>query len=220
MTLTEEEPLRPLTSRQKQVLAVIQQSITHQGYPPTVRELGDRLGIRSTNGVNDHLVALAKKGYLKKDSLKSRALALVTAKDRADKEPWSDGMVEVPILGRVAAGQPILAQEHQEGRLKMDPQLVGKHQQVFALRVRGDSMIDAGILDGDFVFVRSQPVAKAGDIVVALIDDEATVKYYQPDKDHVVLAPANKHMQPILVHMDDSRSVRLLGIVQGIYRNL
>lgn len=211
---------RPLTSRQQQVLDLISESIEQRGYPPTVRELGDRLGIRSTNGVNDHLVALAKKGYLERQDLKSRALRVVTA-EPADLPPTHrSDTIDVPVLGRVAAGQPILAQEHCEDRLRVDRLLLGNHREVFALRVQGDSMIEAGIFDGDFVFVRKQPMANPGDIVVAMISDEATVKYYHPEPDRIVFKPANSRLQPIYVRRDEFRPVNLLGTVVGLYRRM
>lgn len=210
---------RPLTSRQQEVLDLISESLEQRGYPPTVRELGDRLGIRSTNGVNDHLVALSKKGYLQRQDLKSRALRVVSA-EPADAPSQRSDTVDVPVLGRVAAGQPILAQEHHEDRLRVDRLLIGNHREVFALRVQGDSMIEAGIFDGDFVFVRKQPMANPGDIVVAMISDEATVKYYHPEPDQIVFKPANSRFQPIRVRRDEFRPVNLLGTVVGLYRRM
>ncbi len=210
---------RPLTSRQQEVLDLISESIEQRGYPPTVRELGDRLGIRSTNGVNDHLVALSKKGYLQRQDLKSRALRVVSA-EPADLPSQRSDTVDVPVLGRVAAGQPILAQEHHEDRLRVDRLLIGNHREVFALRVQGDSMIEAGIFDGDFVFVRKQPMANPGDIVVAMISDEATVKYYHPERDQIVFKPANSRLKPIYVRRDEFRPVNLLGTVVGLYRRM
>lgn len=216
-TPSKSESRRPLTPRQKEVLDLISESLDRRGYPPTLREIGERLGIRSTNGVNDHLVALTKKGYLQRQDLKSRALRVMGSSSEPPPERITD-LVEIPLLGRVAAGQPILAEERLEDRLRVDRLLIGNHREVFALRVLGDSMIDAGIHDGDFVFVRKQPTANPGDIVVAMINDEATVKYFYPEADRIAFKPANTRMQPIYVHRDDFRPVNLMGTVVGLYR--
>lgn len=216
-----------LTERQQQVLDFIASSINERGYPPTLREIGERLGIRSTNGVNDHLKALEKKGYLAREDLKSRALRPIGASTPSkspapvnDTISVGDDMVEVPLIGRVAAGQPILAVENVEDTVKVDRFLVGDHREVFALRVKGDSMIDDGIHDGDFIFVKKALTAERGDIVVALIEDEATVKRYFPEGDVIRFQPANQNMQPILVKKKDFRSVNLIGIVVGVYRKI
>src|SRR5262249_26113771 len=182
-----------LTDRQKQVLSFISESIRHRGYPPTLREIGEKMGIRSTNGVNDHLKALEKKGYLAREDLKSRALRpLVKDKDRGGKgsvavAALTDDLVEVPLVGRVAAGAPLLAVENVEDTVKVDRFFLGSGsaKEVFALRVKGDSMIDDGIHDGDFIFVKKSLAADKGDIVVALIEDEATVKRYYPKGDAI-----------------------------------
>jgi repressor LexA len=200
------------------VLDLIRESTDRRGYPPTLREIGERLGIRSTNGVNDHLVALAKKGYLERQDLKSRALRVMTAGHSEPPPERASDVVEVPLLGRVAAGQPILAEERLEDRLRVDRLLLGNHREVFALRVQGDSMIDAGIHDGDYVFVRKQPTANPGDIVVAMINDEATVKYFYPEADRIAFKPANSRLQPIYVRRDEFRAVNLMGTVVGLYR--
>ena len=215
-----------LTDRQQQVLDFIAASITERGYPPTLREIGERLGIRSTNGVNDHLKALEKKGYLAREDLKSRALRPIGHIGPAAVPPvhdalsLGDDLVEIPLIGRVAAGQPILAVENVEDTVKVDRFLVGEHREVFALRVKGDSMIDDGIHDGDFIFVKKALNAERGDIVVALIEDEATVKRYFPEGDVIRFQPANQNMQPILVKKKDFRSVNLIGIVVGVYRKI
>lgn len=220
-----------LTDRQKQVLDFISASITQRGYPPTLREIGERLGIRSTNGVNDHLKALEKKGYLAREDLKSRALRPLKVggygsalgagtSDVAPALGLGEDLVEIPLVGRVAAGQPILAVENVEDTVKVDRFLVGPHKEVFALRVKGDSMIEDGIHDGDFIFVRKTVAAEKGDIVVALIEDEATVKRYFPEGDLIRFQPANSNMQPILVKRKDFKSVNLIGIVVGVYRKI
>ncbi len=219
--------MQGLTSRQQMVLDFIRQSIVDRGYPPTLREIGARMGIRSTNGVNDHLRALERKGYLTREDMKSRALrptnldapaladapsALVAANDV--------DLVEVPVVGRVAAGLPLLAEESIIDTVRIDRSLLRGGREVFGLRVQGDSMIDAGILSGDYIFVKKQLTADRGEIVVALIGDEATVKYYFPEKDHVRFQPANRNMAPIYVRAADFKPTMLLGIVVGVFRRV
>ncbi|MEO8184457.1 MAG: transcriptional repressor LexA [Deltaproteobacteria bacterium] len=208
-----------LTKRQAQTLDFIRQSIEERGYPPTLREIGESMGIRSTNGVNDHLRALERKGYLRREDMKSRALRLVSQ----EPEPtpgMDDASVDVQVLGRVAAGLPLLAEENVVDTVRVDKMLVRGGRDVFGLRVQGDSMINAGILNGDYIFVRKQASADRGEIVVALIGDEATVKYYFPEKDYVRFQPANDQMAPILVRATDFRATMLLGVVVGVYRRL
>ena len=213
--------MQGLTARQEQVLRFITDSIKDRGYPPTLREIGAHMGIRSTNGVNDHLRALERKGYLTREDMKSRALK---PRDMAfgtpDKSAANDtDMVDVPILGRVAAGMPLYAEEYMLDTVRIDRNLL-KSGEIFGLRVTGDSMIEAGILNGDYVFVRKQSVAQRGEIVVALIGDEATVKRYFPEKDYVRFQPENSSMAPILVRAADFKPTMLLGIVVGIYRRM
>ena len=219
--------MQGLTQRQHQVLDFIRQSIHERGYPPTLREIGAHMGIRSTNGVNDHLRALERKGYLTREDMKSRALRPCGVDSEstptpADSELVGEGteMMEVSILGRVAAGAPILAQENVIDSVHVDRAMLRGARQVFGLRVTGDSMIEAGILNGDYIFVRKQPTADRGDIVVALINDEATVKYYYPEKDYVRFQPANSQMAPILVRASDFRSTMILGVVIGVFRRV
>lgn len=221
------------------VLDFIRQSISDRGYPPTLREIGARMGIRSTNGVNDHLRALERKGYLTREDMKSRALRPTTTHDvaqqldldgrvtggasndsRAFGQTEDDDIVEIQVLGRVAAGLPLFAEEHVIDTVRVDRGLLKGGREVFGLRVHGDSMIDAGILNGDYIFVRKQLTASRGDIVVALIGDEATVKYYFPEKDYVRFQPANKAMAPILVRAVDFKPTMLLGVVVGVFRRL
>ncbi|PKN58676.1 MAG: repressor LexA [Deltaproteobacteria bacterium HGW-Deltaproteobacteria-14] len=201
-----------LTDRQQEVLDFIQTKIERDGYPPTIREIGAELGIRSTNGVNDHLKALERKGYINRDGAKSRTLVPVDAVD--------DSFIEVPILGRIAAGEPILAIEQAEDTVKIDKFFLGKNKEVFALRVVGQSMINDGIHDGDFIFVRKQRTAARGSIVVAMIDDEATVKRYFPEGDRIRFQPANDSMQPIYVAANEFRDTHILGVVVGVYRRM
>ncbi len=205
--------MQGLTRRQEMVLDFITQSICDRGYPPTLREIGSHMGIRSTNGVNDHLRALERKGYLKREDMKSRALRPVTLDTGQD-----NNVVEIPVVGRVAAGEPVLAEQNIEETVSVDRYFIGRQRDVFALKVRGDSMINAGIDEGDILFVRKQLHAERNEIVVVLIGDEATVKYYQPERDFIRLQPANDAYAPIIVRKDDFRPTQILGVVVGLYR--
>ena len=200
-----------ITRRQQLVLDLINRCIAVRGYPPTMREIGEQMGISSTNGVNDHLKALERKGYLKRDDMKSRALRPVVGSDQ-----W----IDIPIMGRVAAGMPVLAVENVEDTVKVDRFFIGPSREVFALRVTGESMIEDGIFDGDYIFVRKQITADKGDIVVAMIDGEATVKRYYPEGDRIRFQPANASMDPIYVNHEDFRSVDLIGVVIGMFRKM
>lgn len=211
--------MQGLTKRQEQTLDFIRHSIEERGYPPTLREIGEHMGIRSTNGVNDHLRALERKGYLRREDMKSRALRLVegeASKTTANEED----LIEIQIVGRVAAGLPLLAEENVIDTIHIDRMLVKGVRDVFGLRVAGDSMVEAGILSGDYIFVRKQSHAERGEIVVALIGDEATVKYYFPERDYIRFQPANAQMAPILVRATDFKSTMLLGKVVGVYRSI
>jgi repressor LexA len=215
--------MQGLTARQEQTLDFIRRSIEERGYPPTLREIGEYMGIRSTNGVNDHLRALERKGYLRREDMKSRALKLVSGMGGTPepaKAAPDDDLIEVQILGRVAAGLPLLAEENVIDTVRVDRMLVRGGREVFGLRVTGDSMIEAGIMSGDYIFVKKQSTAERGDIVVALIGDEATVKHFFPERDYVRFQPANSQMAPILVRASDFKSTMLLGKVVGVYRRL
>lgn len=231
--------MQKLTDRQRAVLEYISCSIQDRGYPPTLREIGNHLGIKSTNGVNDHLRALERKGYLTREDMKSRTLRIVRNPDGSAVGSRTNGanggtgygggapandvdtdIVEIPILGQVAAGQLTEAIQVPEDTVRIDRMLVGRSRDVFGLRVSGESMIDAGIHHGDFVFVRKQLTANRGEIIVALVGDEATCKYFYPERDHIRLEPANSTMAPILVPKTDWRSTQILGIVVGVYRRL
>jgi repressor LexA len=204
---------QPLTARQQQALDFISNCLEHHGFPPTLREIGEHMGIRSTNGVNDHLKALERKGYLEREELKSRALRPVG---------YEDGKVKIPIVGRVAAGAPILAQEHIIDRVTVDRFFIGSvaTRDVFGLVVQGDSMIEDGIHDGDYIFIRKQPQAERGEIVVAMLDGEATCKRFYEEGDRIRLQPANASMSPIYVSREEFRSIDILGKVIGVYRRL
>lgn len=222
--------MQGLTERQEQVLRYIRQSITERGYPPTLREIGAHMGIRSTNGVNDHLRALERKGYLTREDMKSRALRpkdLVPPEAvrgegamSAPANDQADDILEIPVLGRIAAGLPLLAEEQVLDTVRIERNMVRGGRDVFGLRVTGDSMIEAGIFSGDYIFVRKQLTAQRGEIVCALIGDEATVKYYYPEKDYIRFQPANAAMAPILVRASDFKPTMLLGVVVGVYRKL
>ena len=226
-----------LTDRQLEVLRFIAREIEERGYPPTIREIGEALDIRSTNGVNDHLKALERKGFLSRDPVKSRALiptgrarealggrgsggnVISLASRLAPARPGAR-LVEVPIVGRVAAGQPVLAEERIEDTVQVDAFFIGTTKKVYGLRVQGDSMIGDGILPGDFVFVKKQLNADTGDIVVAMIDDEATVKRVYFEGDRVRFQPSNPRLAPIYVRKEDFKSTMILGVVVGVYRKI
>jgi repressor LexA len=221
----------PLTERQEKILAFIKKSIVDQGYPPTIREIGEYFGIRSTNGVNDHLKALERKGYLQRGELKSRALSVieggrsskVTAFPKRRELTVAGGgdVAEIPVVGKVAAGAPILAQENITDHVRIDSVLLGDSgKRVFALRVAGDSMIGDGIFDGDYIFVKKQLQAHPGEIVVAMIEDEATVKRFYPEGDRVRFQPSNPRLKPIYVHKDEFRETQIIGVVVGVYRKM
>jgi len=215
--------MEELTDRQKQILHFIVRESESRGFPPTIREIGEQMDIRSTNGVNDHLKALERKGYLIRGEQQSRSL-VPTKRARLvlGLGARKDGnMVDVPLLGKVAAGAPLLTAENLEDSVRIDSFFLGSAgKEVFALRVKGDSMIEDGIFDGDYLFVRKTPAASPGDIVVALIEDEATVKRFYPEGDRVRFQPSNRAMQPIYVHRADFRSTMILGIVIGVYRKM
>ena len=205
--------MKGLTARKQEILDFITASLNERGYPPTIREIGSQMGIRSTNGVNDHLKALERKGFLTRDDLKSRAIRPTGFEVTGD---W----IDVPVLGRVAAGEPILAIEHAEDSVKVDRLLLGGHRQVFALRIVGESMIEDGIFDGDYVFVKKTSTAPDGEIVIVLVDNEATCKRIYRETDRIRLQPANATMKPIYVHASDFRETMIIGQVVGVFRKM
>ena len=205
-----------LTTRQRQILDCIDSAMRERGYPPSVREIGESVGLGSPSTVHSHLSTLQRLGYLRRDPSKPRAIEV-----RFD--PSSGAAVErrpvrhVPLVGEVAAGTDVLAQENVEEVIPVPADLTGEGD-LFMLRVRGDSMIDAGILDGDFVIVRSQPTAKSGEIVVAGIPgEEATVKVYEPRGDTVALIPQNVRLEPMVF---DPSEVQIFGRVVTVMRRL
>src|ERR671922_336895 len=181
-----------LTKRQREIFDFIRRYARKYGYPPTVREIGKAVGLHSSSTVHAHLANLEKSGLLRRDPSKPRAIELLV--DRAKKAIRPSGL---PVVGQVAAGQPILAEENIEEYVQV-PAIAGGDEGEYVLRVSGDSMLDAGILEGDHVVVRRQDTARDGDIVVALIGEEATVKRFFRERDHVRLQPENPAMDPIL----------------------
>ncbi len=200
---------KSLTKKQDRIFGFVRKHVQDIGYPPTVREIGTAFGI-SEKGAHDHLNAIEKKGYIRRAPKKPRAIEILEFVPQ--KLPQT--AVEVPIVGRVAAGEPVLASENLDGTLPV-PREVVKEDTCFALRISGQSMIDAGIFEGDLVIVRSQNYADAGDIVVALLDEEATVKRFFRDGNKIRLQPENSVMSPIIV--DDAQ---ILGKVVGLFRKM
>lgn len=200
-----------LTARQQEMLDYIERETSSTGVPPSIRQIGTALGISSTNGVRLHLQALQKKGYIRRSQRTSRGIVSLNQLAHAASASHS-ATIDIPILGRVAAGMPVMAAENHEGSLTLDASLV-KNQESFALRVHGDSMMNAGILDGDLVVVRLQPGADNGDIVVALMDEEVTVKRFYRETGTIRLQPENPAMAPIY-----STDVEICGKVVALVR--
>jgi repressor LexA len=198
-----------LTKRQQEIIDFIKRYGAQHGYPPTVRDIGKAVGLASSSTVHQHLANLEQIGLLRRDPSKPRALELMGRSDSARPR-----MVGLPVIGTVAAGTPTLAEENVEDYVEV-PQAAGGEDGTFLLRVRGESMRDAAIIEGDLVVVHSQETAANGDIVVAMVGEEATVKRYFRETDHVRLQPENAEMAPIL-----SRDVRILGRVVGVMRAL
>ena len=208
-----------VTKRQQAVLDCIEDCIREKGYGPTVREVCETLGLSSPSTVHVHLKALEEKGYIKRDPLKSRSIALTYHLDRDDDasdvvSPTFSKVVNVPLVGNVAAGSPILAEENITDTITLPTDIVGDSPS-FLLSVRGESMIEAGINDGDYVVVKEQPVANNGDIVVAIIDDGATVKRFFREADHIRLQPENSTMDPII-----TTDCSIAGKVVAVFRRL
>lgn len=200
-----------LTPKQLQVLEAVRTFQGQNGYPPTVRELAEWFGQSSTAGIHKMLQVLRNKGHLRKDGRKSRSLGIIDAEDLS-----VDRVKSYPLLGKVQAGMPQLAFEEKEGDLYLDSEWAGKEES-FLLRVRGFSMIDADIRDGDILVVQKTQTCRNGDIIIALLDDEATVKRFYREKDRIRLQPENQSMQPIYVERDDPR-FSIIGLVRGLLR--
>ena len=213
-----------LTKKQQAVLDCIKQCINERGYAPTVRDICHALNLSSPSTVHVHLKSLEEKGYIKRDALKSRSITVVDD-EGADTEVESHGaglenvvpfskIVDIPLVGNVAAGVPILAEQNIEDTISLPVDIVGDSAS-FMLSVHGDSMVECGINDGDFVVVREQPSANNGDIVVAIIDDGATVKRFYREDDHIRLQPENSSMEPIL-----TRDCSIAGKVVAVFRRI
>lgn len=198
---------KPRGDTQQRILDFIKEEVQKRGYPPSVREIGDAVGLKSTSTVHGHLVRLEKKGFLHRDSMKPRAMEVTN-----DPTFSREGNIMLPVLGRVTAGIPILAEENTEDYISVSENMLGDGEH-FVLLVRGESMIEAGILDGDYVIVHQQPDAHNGDIVVALIEDDATVKRFFKENGVFRLQPENSAMEPIIV-----KEVSILGKVTMLYR--
>ena len=208
MKSTDHSGGRRLTAKQQEILEYIKDEILKKGYPPTVREICERVGLRSTSSVHAHLSTMEKNGFIRRDPTKPRAIEICDDSFQIVRTE----MTSLPVVGDIAAGQPILAQENILNYFPVPSEIVPSGES-FALRVRGESMINAGIFDGDIIFVNSCSTASNGDIVVALIDDSATVKTFYKEKDHIRLQPENDTMDPIIVS-----ECLILGKVFGVFR--
>ena len=197
---------KKLTTRQEAILSFIKEFAIEKGYPPTIPEMQQKFGIKSPNGVNNHLKALIRKGYIKRDSSRARALNIIGLRDG------------LPILGNIAAGAPILAEENLEGYFKLED-LYSRSDKIFILRVKGESMVNAGIFNGDYVIVRMQQTVEPGEIGVAILDGEATVKRIYSDGNIIKLVPENDTMKPLTVTRNDP-SFSIGGKVVGVIRKI
>lgn len=200
-----------LTAKQKNVLDFLKEAVHKRGYPPSVREICEAVGLKSTSTVHSHLTNLEKKGYIKRDPTKPRAIEIMDYPHQ--EQSIKKRMVNVPLVGKVTAGQPILANENIEDVFPLPQDFLETTDDVFLLQVDGSSMIEAGILDGDSVIVKKQSTAQNGEIVVALIDDEATVKRFYKEKKGFRLQPENSTMKPL--HVSE---VVILGKIIGLLR--
>ena len=205
--------MNKLSPRQKAILEYIEKSVHEKGYPPSVREIGEAVGLASSSTVHGHLSRLEKKGYIRRDPTKPRAIELLKHKNRTKMKAET---VMVPLVGKVTAGEPITAIENIEDYYPLPRKFVGEDQSVFLLSVQGDSMINAGILDGDYVVVRKQNTANNGDIVVAMTQEgEATVKRFYKEENHIRLQPENDQLEPIRLPQ-----VTILGKVISLLREI
>lgn len=197
-----------ITPKQQEILEYIKQQILKKGYPPAVREICEAVRLKSTSSVHSHLETLEKNGYIRKDPTKPRAIEILDDSFQLTRRE----MVNIPVIGSVAAGQPIFAAENIETYFPVPSEFI-PNQEVFMLRVKGDSMMNAGIFDGDTILVKHQNTASNGDMVVALLDDSATVKTYYKEDGYYRLQPENDHMEPII-----AENISILGIVFGVFR--
>lgn len=206
--------MEKLTKRQHDILEFIKGEVKAKGYPPSVREIGEAVGLASSSTVHGHLARLESKGLIRRDPTKPRAIEILEFEE--DAHIPKNKVVNVPVIGKVTAGSPITAIENIEEYFPLPERLAPSDEQVFMLEIMGDSMIEAGILDGDFVIVKQQKSANNGDIVVAMTEeDEATVKRFFKEKDFIRLQPENSTLDPIIL-----RNVTILGKVIGVYRDI
>ena len=209
-----------LNKREKAIIKIIEKQVKENGYPPSVREIGKAVGLSSTATVHTYIQGLAKKGYIKKEDQKGRTLRVLKGgladNEKPSPKPLYNGreLVDVPVIGKITAGAPILAVENVTDTFPIPIDFVGNSES-FMLTVRGESMIEAGILDGDYILVKRQNSARNGQIVVALIEDEATVKTFYTEKDYIRLQPENSTMDAIIVP-----DCKILGVVGGVFRKL
>lgn len=203
-----------LNRREQAILNVIKSNIRQKGYPPSVREIGQQVGLSSSSTVHTYLKRLEEKGIIRRDPTKPRAIEILQNQDKEIILVENEQMLEVPLVGQVAAGSPLLAVENIEEVLTLPRSFAG-FGELFMLKVRGESMIEAGILEGDLILVRQQPNAVDGEIVVAMLDGEATVKRFFKERDCIRLQPENKHLAPIIV-----QDVQILGKVVGLMRKI
>lgn len=198
-----------ISKKQQEILDYIKNEILNRGFPPAVREICEAVNLKSTSSVHSHLEALEKNGYIRRDATKPRAIEIIDDNFNLVRRE----VVNVPLIGTVAAGQPVLAVENIENYFPVPAEYM-PNEQTFMLRVKGDSMINAGIFDGDQVLVKQQPTADNGDIVVALVEDCATVKTFYKEKGYYRLQPENDNLDPIIIHGD----LQILGKVFGVFR--
>jgi len=203
--------MKGLTKKQSLVFDFIQQHREERGYPPTIREIGEKFGLNSTGSVRDYLVALEKKGFISRNNRTSRGIEIL----KKTSPPRTHG---VPVYGSIAAGQPLItATDEYEDEVLIDSNWLQHEAEVFALNVKGESMIDAGILDGDLVVVKKQDYAHDGDIIAVIIDEDATVKYFYREGDRIRFQPANESMEPIYMS-EDRATLNIAGKVIGVMR--
>ena len=209
-----------LNKRERAILKFIEKQINEKGYPPSVREIGKAVGLSSTATVHGYLAKLTKKGYIKKEDQKGRTLRVLKGgladNEKPSPKPLYNGreLVDVPVIGKITAGAPILAVENVTDTFPIPIDFVGNSES-FMLTVRGESMIEAGILNGDYILIKRQETARNGEIVVALIEDEATVKTFYKENGHIRLQPENSTMDPIIVP-----DCKILGKVAGVFRKM
>jgi repressor LexA len=202
-----------LTKKQTIILEYIKSVVMDKGYPPSVREIGEAVGLKSTSTVHGHLTRLEEKGYIRRDPTKPRAIEILDPEESLGI--YKNEVLYVPVVGNVTAGTPILAVENIEEKYPVPKDFMNEGETYFMLQVKGESMINAGILDKDYILIKQQSDAINGDIVVALLDDSATVKTFYKEKDNIRLQPENDTMDPIY-----TKDASILGLVKGVFRRM